>query len=434
MVAAPLLDSSSGWACTAISRSCLRPLVLPDVSCSVGRVASPGRSKPPVRSGSSGCTTLLPTPPTRRGPPPCRDATSRTAPPRRSSRPAGTGAVATRARRRRRLTWSSGAAGGGGRAARSRSSSTGSTARRRTRCTIVDGDGRHRHSVTVTFDVRKPAGKAARLHACGPAAERRQVGRRRGRRCRRRRRPARAVTPRTPATTSRPVTGEVPGAVDRRGRRRTRAGDRSLATSMCRRGPPTGTLEIPTAVRLSARPAASRSPTDPPKEIHVSTTDRDAPHLAVPGRVRPAPGRARRAHREPPGDRRRDQRPPRGGRPARERRLPRRPRGAGQDGGPHPLPPGAAAHRPGRRGAQRGRGRAGHGRHDLLRRRRRTTPRRSCSARGRSPPPPSSPSTAPSRRWARRSWARAPATPSPTPRPAAPTSRSPSCRFEPFAG
>ena len=78
--------------------------------------------------------------------------------------------------------------------------------------------------------------------------------------------------------------------------------------------------------------------------------DRDghAGDLADPGGLRPAQGRARRLDREPPRHRRRDQRPPRRGRPQGERRLPRRPRGAGPAGGPHPAAAGAAAHRAGR--------------------------------------------------------------------------------------
>ena len=68
--------------------------------------------------------------------------------------------------------------------------------------------------------------------------------------------------------------------------------------------------------------------------------------LADPGGLRPAQGRARRAHRRTARSIAAEiNAAPRGGRPQGERRLPRRPRGAGQAGGPHPPAPGAAAHR-----------------------------------------------------------------------------------------
>ncbi len=90
--------------------------------------------------------------------------------------------------------------------------------------------------------------------------------------------------------------------------------------------------------------------------------------LADPGCLRPAQAGTRRADREPPGHCSRDQRPPRGGRPQGERRLPRRARGAGPAGGPHPPAAGAAAHRQGRRRAHRLRhGGARHGPEDPLR-------------------------------------------------------------------
>ena len=89
------------------------------------------------------------------------------------------------------------------------------------------------------------------------------------------------------------------------------------------------------------------------------------------GGIRPAEGGARPADRQPAGHRRRDQRPSRRGRPPRERRLPRRPRGAGPGGGPHPPAAGAAEQRQGGRGPQAVRCRAARlGRQGLLRRRR----------------------------------------------------------------
>ena len=107
--------------------------------------------------------------------------------------------------------------------------------------------------------------------------------------------------------------------------------------------------------------------------------------LAVPGRLRPAAGRARRADRRPAGDRRRDQRPPRGGRPARERRLPRRPRGAGQGRRAASAtcrsccaPPRSARRRTPTRSRP---ARSSRSTSTTTR----ATPRPSCSARGRSP-------------------------------------------------
>ena len=120
-----------------------------------------------------------------------------------------------------------------------------------------------------------------------------------------------------------------------------------------------------------AAPGPRTHRTESQERCHRDPVTRARRHLADPGGLRQAPGRAGAPPRPGPrGDRRQDQRGPRRGRPQGERRLPRRPRGAGQDRGPDPPARGHAAQGPGRRDAsRRRRRRARHGRDRPLRRR-----------------------------------------------------------------
>ena len=266
----------------------------------------------------------------------------------------------------------------------SRSGSTTSTGRPTTRRRSSAGTTPTDTRMTIQFTVRVPAGRPAACVLRARDYGGTEVGRRDGRRASGRRAPPRS----RPRSRCRPR---------RRGFGGRGAGLSTGRLTLCTR--PRAAIVQDRAIQAACTPLVSlviRSVQQCQWCLNIPRSSKEidrvqfrgAEDLAFAGRLRPAAGRARRVDRRPARGRRGDQRPPRGGRPPGERRLPRRPRGAGQAGGPDPVPQGVPAQRRGRRGADRRRGRARARSSRSTSTTTRPTPRRSCSARARSRRPP----------------------------------------------